>query len=375
MSMDASLPQITNIYEKLFEENVITKEQKEIEIATLTGEKKTHIMACGLTGVGKSTILNGLVGENLFKVGDTLNEETAEVEKKSHFVPGLNAKVIAYDTPGFSKAFKDKDEYTKKIKGHCKDVDVLLYCISVESPRAVMDKDIEVLKLLKSALDDDIWKHCVIVLTFANTIISMLQEQGIKDVKKNFRIKLSDWKKKVVKAFEEAAIKDAISIVPAGISCKPSFLNDERSWSSELWFTVFDKLSNDGKIGLLMINAKRIKESGNPDPKLDAAKQDIIIPHETWFQKHKRKVLGGGAGASTAAGITGASTGAIIGALAIGIPSFGTAAGVGLVLGALVGGGIAVGTSVGTTLAITAIKERQHQKKEERKSEKGKKPE
>ena len=354
-------PSIIKIIENLAEENVISQEQKEIVFATLAGEKKVHIMACGLTGKGKSTILNGIIGEKLFKEGDTLNDETVEVGKKEKIVSDCNAEVIAYDTPGFHK---DEDEYTRKIKEHSKDVDVLIYCISVEPPRAVMDKDIKLLKLLKSALDADIWKHCVIVLTFANTIISTLQQQGIKDVKKNFKIKLSHWKGKVEVALKEAAIMnpDLIPIVTAGISRKPSFFNDERSWLSELWFTILGKLSNDGQMALLLMNNERIKVTGDVEPKMDAAEQALIMPHGTWFQKHKIKILSGGAGASTVAGLAGAGTGATIGALAIGIPSFGVAAGVGLVLGALIGGGIGVGAATATTAVITVHKEKQREK-------------
>ena len=272
-------PSIIKFIENLAEENVISQEGKEIMFATLAGEKKVHIMACGLTGVGKSTILNGIIGEKLFKEGNTLNDETVEVRKKEKVVPDCNAEVIAYDTLGFNKACKDGDECARKIKEHCKDVDVLIYCISV-SPRAVMDIDIKVLKLLKSVLDDDIWKHCVIVLTFANTIISLLQEQRIKDVKKNFKIKLSHWKGKVEVALKEAAIMnpDLIPIVPAGISREPSFFNDERLWLSELWFTILDKLSNDGQIALLLMNHERIKVTGDVEPKMDAAEQALIIP-------------------------------------------------------------------------------------------------
>ena len=359
-------PNIIKLLDHLVSEKRITEDQKKAILATIRGEKKINIMACGLTGTGKSTILNALIGEKFFTEGCKLSEETTEIKSLRKDVPLCNAEVIAYDTPGFNKAFKDKEDYVQKIQEHCKNVNMLIYCISVNPTRVVMENDVSVLKLLKKALDTDIWDKCVIVLTFANTLISLFEEQELKNMKAKFNEKIANWMEEVKKALVTAEINpDHIPIVPAGISSKPYFNDDSEPWLSELWFTICNKCSNDGQIALLMMNLERFQVRGRVDPEIDIAEQDIVIPHKTWFQKHKKKVLGSGGGASTAAGVTGAGIGATIGALAIGIPSFGVAAGAGLVLGGAIGGAIGVGSAVGVTALIAHHKEEEAKKEAE----------
>ena len=368
-----ALQQVTRMVDAIRNTGSITEEERHEVMKEVRRKKQFGIMACGVTGTGKSTLLNGIVGKCVFKEGDTLQHKTVKVNK--HILEEDNHHLIVCDTPGFCDSSGDEERYIRIIGDACKDVDVLLYCISMRQTKARMDnQDVKTLKNLKRALKKEIWEHCVVVLTFANSEINRLKGKNFNgaDLKKEFYSKIQLWKKKATEVFAEAGIDnpDNIHVVPAGVKTKPSLLQDDDDmWLGVLWYTVFDLASDDGQSVLTRHNINRIKQLSKVDPsdfKKELYDQPIIIP-KNWKDRVKDKlpVVGAALGSGGAAGITGATIGATIGALAIGIPSFGIAAGVGLLVGAAIGGGTGVGVSVLTAKAVAAVRKRKKAQAEE----------
>ena len=357
LTSEESEPNVRKCIEfiKKFSKDILTDEQKKNIIKDLDKEKVIRIMVCGSTGTGKSTILNGLVGTKVFTEGDTLNPETTKIETQKIKRPNCKAQVIVYDTPGFNDASGNDDEYIRRV-GECGNIDVLIYCVSIRPTRAEMEHDTATLKQLRLALGPDIWKRSVVILTFANVRVRELKEKKESNVEEKFQEKIEQWKNEVHKSFKEAGIDFTdVPIVPAGCCSKPSLIEgSEEYWLSQVWYTIFDRASTDGKIVLLLINSHRFKSHKDIDSSAEIFDQPIVFEHDpNWLQKHFPKLIAGAGGAGS---VTGASIGAAIGALAIGIPKFGVAAGVGLALGAAVGGGIGVGMGTATILLIAKFK-------------------
>ena len=82
---------------------------KEEILTELERPKKYVLMACGLTGVGKSTLLNGIVRRDIFKIGDMLQHQTVEVN--THEIINGNCSLIVCDTPGFCDDSGDEQKY------------------------------------------------------------------------------------------------------------------------------------------------------------------------------------------------------------------------------------------------------------------------
>ncbi|XP_075948313.1 GTPase IMAP family member 7-like [Anarhichas minor] len=72
-----------------------------------------RIVILGRTGTGKSSVANTIVGEELFKIGDTANSETSECRAETKPVNGRNITLI--DTPGFFDTDRPEEELKSEI--------------------------------------------------------------------------------------------------------------------------------------------------------------------------------------------------------------------------------------------------------------------
>ena len=136
------------------------------------------IMAFGKTGIGKSTLLNFLLGtEDKFDVkgpGDDDEDEglgagTKELSILSEIIHGI--KVTLYDTPGLQPNTHLRDNYFAdsigKINTLVKEsIDLLLFCIDGTTTRWAMEE--ETVKKLHSYFGNEMWRHAIVVLTRSN---------------------------------------------------------------------------------------------------------------------------------------------------------------------------------------------------------------
>ena len=336
--------------------------------------RKLKLAVSGLTGAGKSTILNAIAGREVFTEGDHLHHETTQVTPYTWQDEDNNYEVTVYDTPGFEDETNDAEKYKQDIRNHCSDVDLLLYCISVEEVRPMLRRDKKTLKELQQVFDPSVWNHCVVVLTFSNAIVTRLQARHRSRLNAKARVK-SDyheatelWKKEIrtilKECLEEEEVCADIPIIPAGSASCYSILNNNQYWLSDLFREVLEVTDDCKSDVLIMLNSHRFRSSSEiksgefKDVRI--TEQPLVI-HEDFNKLIKRlKGLGAAFGAGSITGAVGAGVGATIGALAIGIPTFGVAAGVGLLLGAAIGGGIGIGVGVGVYKIIDKFEEQKH---------------
>jgi GTPase SAR1 family protein len=350
-------------------DKTLSASEKRNLMSELDREKTFRIMACGTTGHGKSTLLNGIIGRQTFKQGHGTTSETSEVNEYTERLE--KSSIVVLDTPGFDDTRNKEREYLQEIQAKCKKVDTLLYCVSMTECKiteATKKQLTSTVSKLEKVLSKKIWKSCVVALTFANHVLSRLEDDpeiGDDNVKirGKFNSIVDEWKSEIQNIFSTANIGNykEIPIVAAGRGKVPKLLpDDDKPWLSTLWHTIYDKSPADGKAVLFHFNAQRLTDgdfssaehSTNPIHE-QPIEIDESFKEKLWDTiKKNHAAIAAALGVGGAGGVTGATIGATIGALAIGIPSFGTAAGVGLVLGGLIGGGIGIG--VGTAAGKVA---------------------
>ncbi len=130
------------------------------------GSNSVSVFVSGKTGVGKSTLVNALLGEKVAKEGDTLDPETSEVKSFTKKIRGID--VTVWDSPGLQDGTENEDKYLKDIRKNCNGkIDLLLYCISMSATRS--RSDIESMNKLTKTLGPEIWENAVVIITGANS--------------------------------------------------------------------------------------------------------------------------------------------------------------------------------------------------------------
>jgi small GTP-binding protein len=321
---------------------------------------KIRILVTGASGVGKSTLLNALIGKKVFETGDELDRVTTQVTVHK-FQSEYGVEIVVFDSPGLHDgggAAQEKTyvtEMLKMIKAH-DGIDLILYCkqMDVTNASVAVEKDIiqkltEGLGKLKDdrgnrkSIGKDIWHRSLFVLTFANVYEKSLQVDDQPNIENTFKKKIEQWKDLYKRALNDCGIHVPVRVCPAGYM-DPKLCGSEH-WVTDFWLAAFEAMaeSGHGALALLRTNQQRMVESA-PAGGWEKPENHKIVLTEKMKSALLPKVAGlSAAGAAGAA--TGAAVGATIGAVFIGVVSFGPAAGVGLLLGGAIGG--AIGAAVG----------------------------
>ncbi len=122
--------------------------------------------------MGKSTLVNALLGEKVAKEGTKLDPETSGVESFTGKIQEID--VTVWDSAGLQDGNKnDENKYLKDIKKNCDSK--ILYCISMDATR-----------FSKGSLDIEVnenpwsWENAVIILTYANREIRSMKKLILK---------------------------------------------------------------------------------------------------------------------------------------------------------------------------------------------------
>lgn len=130
-----------------------------------------NILVLGKIGVGKSTVINSIMGEEKNKI-NAFDGATTNVRLVSSVVDGIKVNII--DTPGLSTNVMDQgwnkkilstvNSYTKKCPP-----DIILYVDRLDSWSNHFD-DIPLLKTITTILGTSIWVNTVVTFTHADSI-------------------------------------------------------------------------------------------------------------------------------------------------------------------------------------------------------------
>ena len=233
----------------------------------LSGGNSVNMLVTGKTGVGKSSLINGVVGKDVAEEGDKLDRGTTEVQ--GHSFKYNDVDITIWDSPGLQDGMDKEDEYIRDMqrKG-CANADLILYCAKMNDNR-FRKEDHDAIRKLTIGLGRHIWKNAIFVMTFANYVqpkpIRGQKFTPDEERKRNsdfFQGRLKEWQEKLSAAVVEAGVDKkiaaAIPVLPAGYE-EQQALPDRDNWLTPLWYVSILQMKERSQPALLKANLHRIK--------------------------------------------------------------------------------------------------------------------
>ena len=264
----ASIEKYTHKIEEEDTHKMEVAELKKLKQYFAEGKNSVKIVIAGKMGTGKTTLVNSLCGKQLAVEGHIAFSETTKfvsytiaVDIPSEILEKtINVRV--WDTPGLGDPFFDDEATAKEIAEKCQEADLLIYCLDIRGRFA--NDDATEIKLLTEALGQQMWKHAVFALTFANAVGANYGCVAVTELRK----RIGSWTDAITHLMKEKLkfphdIVDNISIIPAGYRhYQPPGIDD---WFSLFWAASFTKTKPSAQSALLGITIRRLESALKTD--------------------------------------------------------------------------------------------------------------
>ncbi|PSB47517.1 GTPase [Chroococcidiopsis sp. CCNUC1] len=232
--------------------------------------KKFVVLLVGRTGVGKSSTVNSLMGQQIAPVGK-YDPTTMEVESFDCEINGIKFTIV--DTPGLCDDLPEKEndrKYIELILSKVKQVDSLWFVTRLDDPRVTSD-EMRGIKIISEAFTPQIWEHAVIIFTRANKADDYLGD--LHERTKRIRDEIA----------KHTGVELANNIPSVAVDNKSETTPDGEKWLEELYTKVFVRISATGTLPFLMATAKKI----NGSQKKQIKKNQVRTNEETGSQNGK----------------------------------------------------------------------------------------
>jgi len=226
---------------------------------------KFSLLITGKTGVGKSSLVNALVGKQV--AGQRFQTADKVIPYDVEHLEGV--KVDVWDSPGLiddndddeGGAGKEK-EYLAKIESEItEELDVVILCLKMDDKRFHRD-DKDTFKILTETFGKKLWKNAVIALTFANKV----EDPAGGNREDYFEHDLANWRE-AIHPFLSNTLKldpelvQSLPLVPTGYYRPVSVLPNRINWSSDFWKACNNVAGNSAPFRLTRLK----KDEEQPD--------------------------------------------------------------------------------------------------------------
>eukprot|EP01084_Bolivina_argentea_P018008 33575_1 len=238
------------IYKKINEEYVLTDEDKKILELISSRQQMGEILVLGKAGVGKSYLIDALIGSDLADENDT-KTGTFDVKSFDIDIKIQNYKLASlkiWDSIGFFSELTEKQCIEQLFSA--KNCGIIFLVINGNAPRLYDDLE-RLYPILNKLYDGDSWIHkSVIVVTRGNEMIKMKSNTKLNE-------RINEWKEIIPKCLAKCGMskKNAnnIPIIWA-------YGKTDKMWKKVLLSTAIERAQNDQKHVLVMIDPYNIND-------------------------------------------------------------------------------------------------------------------
>ena len=236
------------------------KDPEELE-RTFRAAKEIKLLIIGQTGTGKSTLVNGLVGEELAEVqlGVCYSGVTSEVEPYHRKIGGVD--VVVFDSPGLEDGSQQDDTYLEKLYTKSHDVDLVIFAIRMANRFVPDNPDTRALVKFTRRFGPDIWKRAIIAITCSNLIEDLnpqarLHMKSGKEKREFFQKVMDDYKSIIHKTLVSQAcvppeIVEEVKVKPTGHEFEAQLV-DGTLWFTNFWFECLTAIpSTKGRASMI----------------------------------------------------------------------------------------------------------------------------
>ena len=247
----------------------------DIVTSYLSGHNRNlKLLIVGETGQGKSTLINGLVGKQVAKEGDSFSAGTSKIKHYSLNQNGVAIEI--WDTPGFGYGSVEEDtKMVETLSMHEWHPDLTLFCFRMDSTRFPTRLHSDTIKKLTEVFGKSFWNHTLFVLTFANNVSQLCPEN--EEFEEFFSNRVCILEEKVQKTLqEEVGLSDDelknVKAVPVGTYRQGRDRQNQwelpgrDDWFLWFWMECVEHMKQASVSALLQANCHRLNEKygGNP---------------------------------------------------------------------------------------------------------------